>query len=115
MVGECYVYVQVKVLVQTERERWRLVGQERSCNVEEIGFEIGEESCTMIGEESCKEGCRESNVRIGWRICSLGGVEVVEGFEEVIVGAFVLVECLDEPVVVVEVNIVAVGEVQELE
>ena len=71
----------------------------------------------MIGEVidvvSCKEGCRESNVRIGWMIDSLEGVEVVEGFVEVIVVAVVLVECLDEPVV--EVDIVAVVEVQELE
>ena len=96
-----------------------LVDQERSCNVEEIGFEIGEESCMMIGEVidvvSCKEGCRESNVRIGWMIDSLEEVEMVEGSVEVIVVAVVLVECLDEPVVVVEVDIVAVVEVQELE
>ena len=105
------------MLVQIERERWRLVGLGRSCNVEGIGVEIGEENCMMIGEVidvvNCKEGCRESNVRIGWMIDSLEGVEVVEGFVEVIVVAVVLVECLDEPVV--EVDIVAVVEVQELE
>ena len=70
------------MLVQTVRERWMLVDQERNCNVEGIGFEIGEESCMMIGEVidvvSCKGGCRESNVRIGWMIGSLGGVEVVD-------------------------------------
>ena len=48
-------------------------------------------------------------------IDSLEEVEVVEGSVEVIVVAVVLVECLDEPVVVVEVDIVAVVEVQELE
>ena len=95
-----------------------LVGQGRSCNVEGIDFEIGEESCMMIGEVidmvSCKEGCRESNVRIGWRIGSIEEVEVVGGFVEVIVVVVVL-GCLVEPVVVVEVDIVAVVEVQELE
>ena len=53
-----------------------IVVQGRSCNVEGIGFEIGEESCMEIGEVigrvSCKEGCRESGVRIGWKIGSLG-------------------------------------------
>ena len=103
------------MLVQIERERWRLVGLGRSCNVEGIGVEIGEENCMMIGEVidvvSCKEGCRESNVRIGWMIDSLAEVEVVEGFVEVIVVAVVLVEL----VVVVEIDIVAVVVVQELE
>ena len=69
MVEEWYVDVQVKVLVQTEKEGWRLVGLGRSCNVEWIGLEIGEESCMMIGEVidvvSCKEGYRESNLMIG--------------------------------------------------
>ena len=96
-----------------------LVDLERNCNVEGIGFEIGEESCMRIGEVidmvSCKEDCRESNVRIDWRIGSLVGVEVVGGFLEVIVVAVVLLECLVEPVVVVEVDIVAVVKVQELE
>ena len=85
--------------------------------MEWIGLEIGEESCMMIGEVidmvSCKEGCRESNVRIGWRIDSLGGVEVVGGFVEVIV--VVVLGFLVEPVVVVQDDIVAVVEVQELE
>ena len=53
-----------------------IVVQGRSCNVEGIGFEIGEESCMVIGEVigmvSCKEGCMESDVRIGWMIGSLG-------------------------------------------
>ena len=103
----------MKVLVQIEREGWRLVGLGRSCNVEGIGVEIGEENCMMIGEVidvvNCKEGCRESNVRIGWMTDSLAEVEVVEGFLEVIVVAVVLVE------LVVELDIVAVVEVQELE
>ena len=94
-----------------------LVDLGRSCNVEGIGFEIGEESCMMIGEVidmvSCKEGCRESNVRIGWRIDSLGGVEVVGGFVEVIV--VVVLGFLVEPVAVVQDDIVVVVEVQELE
>ena len=107
------------MLVQIEREGWRLVGLGRSCNVEGIGVEIGEENCMMIGEVidvvNCKEGCRESNVMIGWMINSLEGVEVVGGCEEVIVVAVVLLEYLVEPVVVVEVDIVVVVEVQELE
>ena len=103
------------MLVQIEREEWRLVGLGRSCIVEGIGVEIGEENCMKIGEVivvvNCKEGCRESNVRIGWMIGSLGGVEVVEGFVEVIVVAVVLVV---ELVVVVVVDIVAVVVVLEL-
>ena len=87
-----------------------LVDLGRSCNVEGIGLEIGE----VIDMVSCKEGCRESNVRIGWRIGSIEEVEVVGGFVEVIVGD-VLLGCLVEPVVVVEVDIVVVVEVQELE
>ena len=118
VVEERYVYVYVKVLVQTERERWRLVGQERSCNVEEIGFEIGEESCMTIGEVidvvSCKEGCRESNARIGWRIGNLGEVEVGGSFVEEIVVEVVLLEVQVEPVVVDQVDIVAVVEAEEL-
>ena len=39
-------------------------------DVEGIGVGIGEESCKVIGEVidmvSCKEGCRESDVRISW-------------------------------------------------
>ena len=107
------------MLVQIERERWRLVGLGRSCNVEGIGCEIGEENCIMIGEVidvvNCKEGCKESNVMIGWMIGSLGVVEVVDSFEEVIVVAVVLVvELVAELVVVVVVDIVAVVEVLEL-
>ena len=71
----------------------------------------------MIGEVidmvSCMEGCRESNARIGWRIDSLGGVEVVGGFVEVIV--VVVLGFLVEPVAVVQDDIVAVVEVKELE
>ena len=70
------------MLVQIEREEWMLVGLGRSCIVEGIGVEIGEESCNQIDEVTvvvnCKEGCRESNVRIDWMIGSLGGVEVVD-------------------------------------
>ena len=103
------------MLVQIEREGWRLVGLGRSCNVEGIGVEIGEENCMMIGEVidvvNCKEGCRESNVRIGWMTDSLAEVEVVEDFVEVIVVAVVLVEL----VVVVVVDIVVVVVVLELE
>ena len=106
------------MLVQTERERWRLVGHERSCNVEEIGFVIGEESCMMIGEVievvSCKEGCRESNVRIGWMIDNLVEVEVVGSFVEEIVVEVVLLEFQVDSVAVVQDDIVAVVEAQEL-
>ena len=106
------------MLVQTERERWRLVDQERSCNVEEIGFEIGKESCMMISEVidvvSCKESCRESNARIGWRIDNLGEVEVVGSFVEVIVVEVLLLEIQVEPVAVDQVDIVAAVEAQEL-
>ena len=46
-----------------------IVVQGKSCSGEGIGFEIGEESCMVIGKVidmvSCKEGCRESNARIG--------------------------------------------------
>ena len=62
---------------------------------------------------SCMEGCRESNARIGWRIDSLGGVEVVGGFVEVIV--VVVLRFLVEPIAADVVDIVAVVEVQELE
>ena len=103
------------MLVQIEREEWRLVGLGRSCIVEGIGVEIGEENCMMIGEVivvvNCKEGCRESNVRIGWMTNSLEVVEVVDSFEEVIVVAAVLVV---ELVVVVVVDIVAVVVALEL-
>ena len=102
-------------MVQIEREEWRLVGLERSCIVEGIDVEIGEEKCNQIGEVivvgNCKEGCRESNMRIGWMIDSLGGVEVVDSCEEVIVVAVVLVV---ELVVVVVVDIVAVVVALEL-
>ena len=59
-------------MVQIEREEWRLVGLGRSCIVEGIGFEIGEESFMEIGRVSCNESCRESGMRIGWNIGSLG-------------------------------------------
>ena len=53
-----------------------IVVQGRSCNVEVIGFGIGEESCMVIDEVidmvSCMEGYRESGMKIGWRIASLG-------------------------------------------
>ena len=53
-----------------------IVVQGRSCSAEGIGFEIGEESCMVIGKVidmvSCMEGCMVSGVRIGWRIGSLG-------------------------------------------
>ena len=72
----------------------------------------------MIGEVidvvSCKEGCRESNVRIGWMIDSLEGVEVVGSFEEEIVLEVVLLEVQVELVVVDQVDIVAVVEAEEL-
>ena len=45
-VEEWYVYV--KVLVQIEREEWRLVGLGRSSIVEGIDVEIGEESCNLV-------------------------------------------------------------------
>ena len=52
-----------------------IVVQGRSCNVERICFEIGEESCMVIGDVigmvSCMEGCRESDVRTAWMIGSL--------------------------------------------
>ena len=106
------------MLVQIEREEWRLVGLGRSCIVEGIGVEIGEENCMMIGEVivvvSCKEGCRESNVRIGWMIDNLGEVEVVGSSEEEIVPEVVLLEVQVEPVVVDQVDIVVVVEAEEL-
>ena len=115
MVEEWYVYVKVKVLVQIEREEWRLVGLGRSCIVEEIGVE----NCMMIGEVivvvNCKEGCRESNVRIGWMIDNLVEVEVVGSFEEVIVVEVVLLEFQVDPIAVVQDDIVVVVEAQELE
>ena len=106
-------------MVQIEREEWRLVGLERSCIVEGIDVEIGEENCMMIGEVidvvTCKEGCRESNVRIGLMTDSLEVVEVVDSCEEVIVVAVVLVvELVVELVVVVVVDIAAVVVVLEL-
>ena len=98
------------MLVQIEREEWRLVGLGRSCNVEWIGLEIVEESCMMIGEVivvvSCKEGCMESIVRIGWMIDNLVEVEVVESVEEEIVPEVVLLE--------VQVDIVVVVVAEEL-
>ena len=105
-------------MVQIEREEWRLVGLGRSCIVEGIGVEIGEENCMMIGEVivvvNCKEGCKESNVRIGWMIGSLGGVEVVGSFEDGIVLDVVLLEVQVELVVVDQVDIVVVVVVLEL-
>ena len=72
----------------------------------------------MIGEVivvvSCKEGCRESNVRIGWMIDNLVEVEVVGSFEEEIVPEVVLLEVQVEPVVVDQVDIVVVVEAEEL-
>ena len=66
----------MKVYVQIVKERLMIVVRGRSCSVEGIGFEIGEESCMVIGKVidmvSCMEGCRVSGVRIGWRIGSLG-------------------------------------------
>ena len=106
------------MLVQIEREEWRLVGLGRSCIVEGIGVEIGEENCMMIGEVivvvNCKEGCRESNVRIGWMIDNLVEVEVVGSFEEEIVPEVVLLEVQVEPVVVDQVDIVVVVVAEEL-
>ena len=105
-------------MVQIEREEWRLVGLGRSCIVEGIGVEIGEENCMMIGEVivvvNCKEGCRESNVRIGWMIDNLVEVEVVGSFEEEIVPEVVLLEVQVEPVVVDQVDIVVVVVAEEL-
>ena len=106
------------MLVQIEREEWRLVGLGRSCIVEGIGVEIGEENCMMIGEVivvvSCKEGCMESIVRIGWRIGNLVEVEVVGSVEEEIVPEVVLLEVQVELVVVDQVDIVVVVEAEEL-
>ena len=72
----------------------------------------------MIGEVivvvSCKEGCMESIVRIGWMIDSLEGVEVVGSFEEGIVLDVVLLEVQVELVVVDQVDIVVVVEAEEL-
>ena len=106
------------MLVQIEREEWRLVGLGRSCIVEGIGVEIGEESCNQIDEVivvvNCKEGCRESNVRIGWMTDSLEVVEVVDSCEEVIVVVVVLVVELVVELVVVVVDTVVVVVVLEL-
>ena len=106
------------MLVQIEREGWRLVGLGRSYNVEGIGVEIGGENCMMIGEVidvvSCKEGCRESNARIGWRIGNLGEVEVGGSFVEEIVVEVVLLEVQVELVVVDQVDIVVVVVAEEL-
>ena len=45
-------------------------------DVEGIDVGIGEESYkvigVVIGMENCEEGCRENNVRIGWKTDSLG-------------------------------------------
>ena len=101
VVEERYVYV--KVLVQIEREEWRLFGLGRSCIVEGIGVEIGE----VIVVVSCKEGCMESIVRLGWRIGNLVEVEVVGSFVEENVGEVVLLEVQVEPVAVDQVDIVA--------
>ena len=98
------------MLVQIEREEWRLVGLGRSCIVEGIDVEIGE----VIVVVNYKEGCRESNVRIGWMIDNLVEVEVVGSFEEEIVPEVVLLEVQVEPVVVDQVDIVVVVVAEEL-
>ena len=101
------------MLVQIEREEWRLVGLGRSCIVEEIGVE----NCMMIGEVivvvNCKEGCRESNVRIGWMIDNLVEVEVVGSCEEEIVPEVGYLEVQVDPVdIVVVVVAEELGQVE---
>jgi len=85
--------------------------------VEWIGLEIVEESCMMIGEVivvvNCKEGCRESNVRIGWMIDNLVEVEVVGSCEEEIVPEVGYLEVQVDPVdIVVVVVAEELGQVE---
>jgi len=96
-------------LVQIEREEWRLVGLGRSCIVEGIDVEIGE----VIVVVNYKEGCRESNVRIGWMIDNLVEVEVVGSCEEEIVPEVGYLEVQVDPVdIVVVVVAEELGQVE---
>ena len=79
--------------------------------------EIGVENCMMIGEvivvENYKEGCRESNVRIGWMIDNLVEVEVVGSCEEEIVPEVGYLEVQVDPVdIVVVVVAEELGQVE---